>query len=379
MIEVKSQYDYAKDMVAAGQEILDNNLTERLRAATVASYFTADPPDKMRLVISGHPIDEVKSMSLVVSIDNAARGWTAVVPFDPGNVDRYELFKPRQYNRSEVYIGGKLQGTGLMYTPEPTIDKTGRYVTLESWSLAADAIDSTMFPPFEMNNITLQKRADALVQPFGIRVIWEGGADKPFKRTSAGKSDKVMGHLLSLAQQRKLLTMSNAEGDIVIHSVAAGSPVATLEEGSVPFKKFKARYDGRKMFGSYTCNSSSPKRSKNATAFDDGVPLSRHTTVTANESDDEDMASAAVREAQRALADSLTTPYPVPTWYSKTNPLTLWDANTIVSVISPTMFLPDGFDFLIRSVEYKYSKEATSAVLGIVPPQIYTGEPLEVW
>jgi len=293
-ISVKSNYDFSADMKAAGQETRDNNLSERIRARTVASYFTADPADKFRLVLRGTPIDEVISGSFFYSIDTAARGWSAVVPYDPYDTERAEYFKPRQYHRAEIYLGGKLVCTGLCYGVSGETKTTGRYATLTGWSLSADAIDTSMFPPFEVNDITLEKRAAALMQPFGIGVTYEGTKDKPFKRVTASKNDKVMTHLLKLAKQRKLLVMSDEQGDLVIHKVATGSPIATIEEGTDTFKEGGFKFDGRKMFGSYTCYSKSPKRNKSATAFDDGVPVSRHTAINSSESDDEDMASTDV-------------------------------------------------------------------------------------
>jgi hypothetical protein len=41
------------------------------------------------------------------------------------------------------------------------------------------------------------------------------------------------------------------------------------------------------------------------------------------------------------------------------------------------MFIPDGFTFLIKSVEYIFEPDGKKSVLNLVPPQVYTGEPLE--
>ena len=239
-ITVKSAYDYAADMVARGQEIRDENLTERLRAQTVQSFFTADDPHQFRLVLRGTPIDEVISAKMFYGIDTAARGWTAIVPRDPDTEaqnGRAELFMPYQYHRAEIYLGGALTCTGYQYGTKPKSSPKGRYTTLSGWSLSADPIDSSMFPPFEANEITLEERAKSLLEPFGIGVTWEGGTDKPFKRATANKGDKVMAHLLNLANQRKQLIMSKPDGDIVIHEVAKSAPVATLEEGTETFQE----------------------------------------------------------------------------------------------------------------------------------------------
>ena len=47
---------------------------------------------------------------------------------------------------------------------------------------------------------------------------------------------------------------------------------------------------------------------------------------------------------------------------------------------SPSLFVPDGFDFLIRSVEYLFSESGVTANLELVPPQVYSGEAItEPW
>ena len=67
--------------------------------------------------------------------------------------------------------------------------------------------------------------------------------------------------------------------------------------------------------------------------------------------------------------------FPVSSWYGPDGKL--WRENTIVTVKSPTMFVPNGFDFLIRSVEYEFTTEGATAKLGLVPPQVFTGDPID--
>ncbi len=47
---------------------------------------------------------------------------------------------------------------------------------------------------------------------------------------------------------------------------------------------------------------------------------------------------------------------------------------------SPSLFVPDGYDFLIRSVEFTFSQNGAVANLDLVPPQVFSGEPIkEPW
>jgi prophage tail gpP-like protein len=385
-ITVKQKYNYAADIKTQAAVSKVERSAAYLAAKTMEGLFKTDDKHKFRLVVNNVPIDEVISGSLKVSIDSAARGWTAVVPFDPSApmseffANRAALFKPFQYLWAAVYLGGSLQCFGILFGVRPSINDAGRHLILSGWSNTANAIDSDMLPPYEVNNITLQKHAKNLLTPFGIEVVWSGGVDKPFKRVTANKTDKTMDHLISLAKQRNLLVTCDADGKVNIHEVGGGFSLVTIEEGKPPFRELEFDLDGRKRFGLYTVLSQSPRRANNATAIDSSVPIERHRTTTANEADDADMKAAALREASKAIADALTIPFPVNSWYSDDLlQMNLWESNSLVTVVSPTLFIPNGFDFLIRAVEYRFDDDGARATLDLVPPQAYTGKSMELW
>ncbi len=155
--------------------------------------------------------------------------------------------------------------------------------------------------------------------------------------------------------------------------------VGTIGDELPPGRELTATFDGAKRFYAYTVLSkrrgNKPKR---ATAIDDLVPRSRLTTINADETEAGDIQKTADWERSKRLADALTIPFPVTDWYAPNGEL--WRENTIVTVKSPIIYAPFGFDFLIRSVEYIYEKSGRSGTLNIVPPEVYTGEPLvEPW
>lgn len=352
-------------------------LVEEIRD-DVVEYIFGDAKDKFRLVINEEVIGEVSSGTLLRSIDTAAIGWTAVVPWNPANAGRKWLYRPFGYPPARVYLGGNLACRGLMYESSPSIEPTSRYMELAGWSFVADAIDSTVEAPFEANKITLERRARQLLEPLGLRVIWDAGEDKPFSRVTAEKTEKIFDHLSKLAKQRDVLIMSTSQGDVRFAKIDESGPVDLLVEEFPPFTKMKAKFDGRERFSSYSCLSASPKKNKKATVNDDNVPRSRRTVITANEGNDEDTQTTAEAAKRKAVADALTIPFPVHSWYNSSGDL--WEPNRTVTVVSPALFVADGFDFLIRSVEYIFDVKGTTAILNLVPPQVYTGESIEdIW
>ncbi|MHA1287296.1 MAG: phage baseplate assembly protein [Candidatus Thorarchaeota archaeon] len=322
----------------------------------------------------------IKSEELAVSagrvmrtMDTAADGWTASLAWNPVIADRVELFRPYAYHPAEVYLGGKLMVRGYLYVVSPSLNPTRREMKLEGWSFTADAIDSTLKPPYKRNNITLKQRAEELVRPLGIDVQFDIDDDKPFKRVTAGKEDTIFEHLAGLAKQRGVLISSTVQGKMLFTRAASGTPQVALFEDFPPFQNIAAKFDGRARFNVYKAVGQSPKKnSKTAVAKDDRVPKSRFTTFSADDTEGDDIQKAADWRRSKQIADALTIPFPTSSWYNANGEL--WRENTLVSVISPSIFCPNGFDFLIRSVEYLFEPGGTSAILNLVPPQTFTGE-----
>lgn len=368
------------DLIFPGEVISIPVLPERQKLKTAVSdpVIPGKDKDDMTIVIDGL---EIKSMNsrVVRTMDTAADAWSASLAWQPGvNPDIDKRVKPYAYPPASVYIGGKLMVNGILYTTESDLSGSQSIKRLEGASFTADLVDSTLKPPYEKNNVTLKQRIEEIVKPLGIDVVFdidEGGA---FDRVTADENDTIFQHLAGLAMQRSALISSTVNGDLLVTRAASGRPVATLEEGSQGSISLTARYDGRKRFNVYRAIGDSPSGNKVGLAKDNVVPRSRFLTFQANETISGDIDKAAQWRRSKQLADALTIPFPTDSWYRPDGKL--WRENTIVTVISPTIHVPDGFNFLIRSVEYIDDVSGKPAILNLVPPQVYTGEELkEPW
>lgn len=371
-IMVKNAYDPTADVAAALAKENAGKTLAQARDLAASAAFTTDAREQLRVVIGGVTIPEVKSATLMLSCDAAADGLTAVIPYFP-ELNRDALLSPPGYPTVEAYLGGTKMFTGRLYGRKPKFAKTGRYRTISAWSPVVDAIDSAVTPPLELNGMGLEAIAKRLLAPFGIDVVWQAGADAPFSRVSAKREEQVMEVLFRLAKQRGILVMSGSDGEIVFQQIATGDPVAIWEEGKPPFDEAELDLDGRKWFGQYVCYTKAPRGNRQATAIDDRFPIYRRTIVEAPEGSDADMKTTAEWEARKRFADGIAFSHQVPTWYSSPLPTgELWEPNQIVRVISPTLFLPNGFDFLIGAVEYRYdAADGTRATLDLVSPTAY--------
>jgi len=343
--------------------------------------------DDFTVIIDGKEIP-VEAGRVIRTMDTCADGWTASLQWDPDDVDLYEVLRPGKYPKASVYLGGILVVDGLLYGVKTILSTDNQTVELTGWSYTADIVDTSIKPPYEQNKITLKDRAVELIEPLGIGVVFNADdADEQFERVTCEPEDKIFDHLAELATQRKVLISSTRQGDVLFCRANTNTkPVGSIEEGLPPYQTLEVDFDGRKRYNTYTVIGQSPqKRGRKgkdkklvAIAKDNTVPRSRFVTYSVGESTVGNIQDTANWHRSKQISEALTLPLQVDTWYAPNNKL--WEENTIISVVSKAMYVPNGFDFLIRSVEYIFSAEGTTATLNLIPPQAYTGENIiEPW
>jgi len=319
----------------------------------------------------------IQTGTLIRTMDTAADGFGVNIQWDTENEEIYNLLCPYKYQAVKCYLGGKRVFTGTLYKTSPSISESGVQMALEGATGTADIVDSTMRPPFESKKITLKDRAEEIIGPLGIPVIYDFEDTEIFDRVTADPTDTIFDHLSSLAKQRGVLISSTREGELIFYRAAtAGTPVGTLEEGRFPVRSLSASFDGRSRFNSYKAIANSPNDKRiNAVSKDNLVPKSRFMTFNADDSTAGNISAAADWRRSKQLAEALILEIPVDSWYAPSGDL--WEENTLVTLVSKSLHIPDGFDFSIKRVEYNFQEDGTTALLSVVPPQVYTGEMLE--
>lgn len=364
------------NIIFPGEVIIIPLLPEResVKTSTSETKLPGKAKDEITIVIDGLEVVPI-STNIIRTMNTAADGWSATIPWTPGEdpeLDKRVIFYA--YPPAAIYMGGELLINGLLYISQSNKTTSGTTKNLQGFSFTADLIDSKMKPPYEKNNVTLKQRADELVKPFGIDAVFNDDFGGPFDRVTAKESDSVFSHLASLAKQRSLLISSTEDGNLSFTKAATGAPVTTLEEDNQGALTFTATADGRKRFNTYRALGQSPQGAKVGIAKDNKVPRSRFFTFKADETISGDIEQVARWQRSKQLAEALTIPFPVASWFDQQG--RRWRENTLIEVVSPTLHLSKGFTFLIESVEYRDSTAGKTATLNIVPPQVYTGEDL---
>jgi prophage tail gpP-like protein len=352
---------------------------ESLRTSQASKRLINKASTDLTIIIGNQEV-LTTSARIIRTMDTPADGWSAIIPWTPGeNPDLDELIKPFRYPTASAYIGHELMVNGLLYSVGAELSASGRIKNLGGFSFTADAIDSTLKPPYERNNVTLKQVATELIQPLGISAEFDTDLGGQFSRVTADPTETIISHLSKLATQRGGLISSTPEGNLLFTKTGTGATVGTLEEGGPFVTRWGAEYDGRNLHNTYRAIGQSPgKNSKVAIAKNKNVPRARFITFRADDTTEGDILNSAEWKRSKILVDAMTMDLPVADWFDPSGKL--WRENTFVNVISSTLDLPNGFLFLIRAVEYVLDDSGRSAVLSIIPPQAYSGEAIpDIW
>lgn len=312
------------------------------------------------------------------SLDTAADAWSATVAWRPGENESVDSrLRPFSYGRASVYLGDTLAVNGVLYRVETLLDGAGSSKTLTGYSFTADAVDSTVRPPYERRNVRLEDVAAALVAPIGVKAEFDTDTGGVFERVTATKTETIFSHLRKLAAQRAVLVSNTPRGDMLFTRAAtSGAPVGTLREGDSFVLSWAADFDGRKRYSAYRISGQTPlSNTVVGISTDTNVPRTRFVTKDADESSLGNIQRAADWERSKTVASALSIRLPVAGWLAPNG--SLWSPNTLVTVVSPTLDLTNGFTFLIKGVEFLFSNEGSTAELSLVPPQVYTGEEIQ--
>jgi prophage tail gpP-like protein len=330
-------------------------------------------PDDFTIIINDKEVP-VESGRVTTAIDQVADSWSARLAFFPKDPDHQANFKPFAYPQALSYLGGQKMVTGFLYIVNTELDDS-RNIELFGWSQTAELVDNSLHAPFRAKNITLRDRIKTVAEPFGLPLIYTfTGEDAKFKRVKAGKTEQAFSHLAGLASQRSAIIGGTPYGEILVEDIASGDTVGTIEEGQAIAKSFKGKFDGRKRFQTYRALGKSQRGNKSQNVKDESIRLPRLKTFSSDDTTIENIQVAAEYKKNKAFADALSIPLPVTSWYAPNGEL--WRKNTLVTVKSETLFLPDGYTFLIRGVEYIFSPEGTTAMLTIVPPGVFNNIPV---
>lgn len=336
----------------------------------------------------------ITSASIIRSMDTVGAEWSCVIPEVDQNLDQelYNLIKPRSFASAIASIDGQKLCVGNKYITSPTVTATGSGVELRGFSKTFRLSASHPKEQKEFSNLSLAEIGNALARPFGLVVKFDSSlsaeVNEKFANEKIGAQTPVYSFLQNLARQRGLLMSDDIFGNIqFLRTSATQKPVGSIVEGEDAIfpsaEQFRAVFDDTQIKQNYYSvnnnNLAFLSSKPTGVAKNSGVKIPSFKAIQLD--------SLVVGAGQKAvdfarnydLAASIQMPMQVNGWHASDG--NLWRENTFVSVVSKSLFIPDGFTFLIRRVQYNLdSQGGRRTILSFIPPELYAGgEIKEPW
>ena len=322
------------------------------------------------------PID---SGELITTVDTACDGFVVNLPINlQEQTELYNLARPRTYAKCQIYLESELFLTGKKTRVDASFSNSGRFYALHGFSNTFNFMDSALKPPYEFNNEPFENVADKVAAQTGTKVIHDAPQSDQITRATIQSGQTGFQFLVPLAKERNRVISSDQQGNILIQQADVDSnSVGVIEEGNeadLISQEFQASFDDRKSFRSYKVTSQTPFGRYQANVTDKSVPEPRHTITSVDTQIPGAIEQVAEWQRHLQTIEDFRLEIPVVGWHAPSGDL--WRVNTTVTFVSETCFIPDGFDLYIRGVRYIYGSGGMTAVLSVVPPNVYTERPV---
>jgi prophage tail gpP-like protein len=239
---------------------------------------------------------------------------------------------------------------------------------------------SAMNKPGRWSGRKIEQIVADLAKPFGIAVATAGDTGAPFKAFALQQGEAVKDAIDRLVQQRGLLPIETASGDLLLAvpsqsraggQLVLGGPGANLIAG-------EAKHDATNRFSQYVVKGQRQGDNHDhgktvaqvsATAPDPLVTRYRPLMIMAEDQADAGSAGDRARFAATVRAGRSQTGKPTRTGARDADGA-LWAPNRLITVAAPDLGLQG--DLLIAEVKFKVDEAGTTSEIHVTRPEAYS-------
>lgn len=316
------------------------------------------------------------TMRLTRSMDSFDH-FTMSAPFEPDNAEFRSAYVPMTYRRTELFVGGERQYTGVNVSVPPRVAVNGRTVSSEGYALAGVLNDSNMPGssfPLEFDDMNLQDVAKSVCKPFGLAPVFNALPGPAFERVSLAATVRVLSFLAKLAQQRNLVISNDKFGQPVFHKTLGGFPVQSLNEGVSPLLSVEAKFNAQQYYSHVTALTPATIGNDGGqyTAKNPHLPgVLRPLVFDAGDTFNGDAKAAADAKLGRMFANSIAYRVKLAGWRNARGDL--WSPNTRIRLTAPGVMIYNETEFLVRAVDLDRSGSHYSTTLTVILPGSFEG------
>lgn len=357
------------------------NIPEQPAAPKNAKQQTVGGENEVAVLIDGQRFKFWEQIRITRAID-AMDTVEFSAPFQPDQQSFRDTFKPFTYKRAEITVAGEQLFTGTLVGISPSLGANRRTVDASAYSLPGVLNDCTLpASTYETQGVEtdqqgLREVAEAAAKAFGLGVVFADDPGATFERVAAGTSERVLSYLAKLAQQRNLIISSTPAGELLFQrSVAAGNPVAVLQQGESPVLSVTPFFSEQEYYSHVTGvdpvlvgTEGSQFTVKNARL--QGVI--RPITFSVTDATGGGVKDAVEAKAGRMFANMVSYEVELATWRDPQGEL--WVPNTTLKLQAAGAMIYTSYEFLIRSVSLSRSSTGETATLNLVLPGSFSGQ-----
>lgn len=334
--------------------------------------------DAISLVVNNQAFDGWEQVSVTKNLESIANQFSVTL------FDKFEGLRedwPLKPGLDvQVNINGQRVMTGRIEKLDVSYTDEARGFTISGRSKPGDLVDCMHVGPAEFNNITLDKLAEQLVAPFGLKVFLSV-VPKAIAKFSVKPGETVFEALDRAARTQGFFFISTREGNIRLTRAARARAATSLEQ-DVNVLSADASFDDSQRHDQYIVkgqtsglpdfNGESVTQPE-GTAKDAGVTRYRPFVMIAEgNADSAQSKTRAEWEASSRLAQAIRIGANVQGWTQSNGEL--WDINQVINFKS--RFLGLNRDMLITGVDHTDSAQAgPTTSITLVDPQSYDTEP----
>jgi prophage tail gpP-like protein len=336
-----------------------------------------------RLTVGGCDI-KVDTFRANRTIDSMADVFTATFAWTPGLdplID--QALKLYSYSPFTLELFGELIQKGEVYDITNGVRANGgRTKTIVGYSSTIVLVDSQL--PLDLrqwSGATMSAIASQIAGRFGLTSSGPSGTtfdiiDHNITETAGKFIDRI-------AFESSLLATNDRNGQLIFYDakeLGRMPTVGTILEGSEISQEFEITGAGRERWGKYIAvGESGDADDIQSTALDVAIPSRRLNVFTADDIPLGGATNMARWKRSKQITKALSIPLPLVGWKNPQG--NVWRPGMMVTVVSDTLELGNGFTFMVRETEHVFDSRGETCTIKVVPYQAYTGDdiPASLW
>jgi prophage tail gpP-like protein len=361
--------------------VIPEDKTEKVVSPQTAKTITvANGAQDVSLIIDGKKFTGFTGYEINLNYDSFDT-FSFSAPYDIAQKELKAAILPFAFKNCEVYYLGELLFKGTLLTPDPELQSEATEITLQGYPLCAILNDCTVPPtkyPADYLNVTIQDIADPIAETYGIKVMYPDGPGESFPDVSYEPTETVLGFLLKLAQQRKLLFSNDENGRLVFFKAKKESVFMSFKEGNSPLVSITPQFNAQDFFSHITGHTKTDSEQDSLSftwenSYLIGKGIIRHKTIMIDDAiTSSDLENAVKAYAGRMYADCVSYSLHCDTHVNEKGKV--FKKGMTVCIQAPGAMITRQTNFIARNIKLLRTAEARTSELSLVLPGSFTEE-----